>query len=169
MMIPFNTNDTVSCGQYEAVETIPEVPVVETDDAGGTIPAVKTPTHMIEVIAPATLPAGYSFGVELQGKKFMAIVPKGGVEENHRFMVPVVSAAKRATTDGAPVGGWKDGLCDCFRYGICHPHLWLACYFSPIALAQVMTRERLNWLGSPGSVAEVAATFKGVVLIFIFF
>jgi Cys-rich protein (TIGR01571 family) len=30
-----------------------------------------------------------------------------------------------------------------------------------------MTRERLNWLGSPGSVAEVAATFKRVVLAFI--
>jgi Cys-rich protein (TIGR01571 family) len=129
-------------------------------------PAV-TATQMIEVIAPATLPEGYTFEAQLSdGRKFMVAVPKGGVEENQRFMIPVAPTAKRMI-DGAPVGAWKDGLCGCFRCGLFHPHLWLAYCCQPIALAQVMTRERLNWLGSPGSVAEVAATFKRVVLIFV--
>jgi Cys-rich protein (TIGR01571 family) len=64
-----------------------------------------------------------------------------------------------------PVGAWKDGLCDCFKYGICHPHLWLACCFRSIALAQVMVRMRLNWCGEAASVSAAAKTFKTVFVI----
>jgi hypothetical protein len=24
------------------------------------------------------------------------------------------------------VGQWRDGLCDCFKHGVCHNHLWLS-------------------------------------------
>jgi Cys-rich protein (TIGR01571 family) len=45
-------------------------------------------------------------------------------------------------------GQWRDGLCDCFNLGICHPHFWMAWCCCPIALGQVMTRLNLNWLGN---------------------
>ena len=64
-----------------------------------------------------------------------------------------------------PVGAWKDGLCDCFKYGICHAHLWLACCCRSIALAQVMVRMRLNWCGEAASVSAAAKTFKTVCFI----
>jgi Cys-rich protein (TIGR01571 family) len=47
-----------------------------------------------------------------------------------------------------PVGRWRDGLCDCFQLGICHPQFWMAWCCFPIALGQVMTRLNLNWLGN---------------------
>lgn len=34
-------------------------------------------------------------------------------------------------------------------------------------MAQVMTRMRLNWHGEPGSVAEVAKTFRNVIILFV--
>jgi Cys-rich protein (TIGR01571 family) len=39
----------------------------------------------------------------------------------------------------------------------------------PVALAQVMTRMRLTWMGEPGSVQQVAKTFKMVVGIFVLY
>lgn len=43
----------------------------------------------------------------------------------------------------------------------------LCCSSSKVALAQVMTRMRLTWLGGPGSVQQVASTFKTVAGIFL--
>jgi Cys-rich protein (TIGR01571 family) len=47
-----------------------------------------------------------------------------------------------------PVGNWRDGLCDCFRLGTFHPHVWMAWCCLPIALGQVMTRLNLDWFGN---------------------
>jgi hypothetical protein len=65
-----------------------------------------------------------------------------------------------------PVGAWKDGLFDCFKYGICHPHLWLACCCRSFALDQVKMRMRLNWCGEAASVSAAAKTFETVTQIF---
>jgi Cys-rich protein (TIGR01571 family) len=67
----------------------------------------------------------------------------------------------------APTGRWKDGLCDCFKLGLLHPHVWCAFFCSKIAMAQVMTRMQLTWLGEPGPFVATRSTFK-VVLILLF-
>ena len=85
-------------------------------------------------------------------------------------MVPLPSEPDKSTASGSnPVGAWKDGLFSCFRYGLFHPHLCLSCWCHPIAMAQVMTRENFNCLGSPGTVAEVATTFNRVMIIFLLY
>jgi Cys-rich protein (TIGR01571 family) len=53
-----------------------------------------------------------------------------------------------------PTGKWRDGLCDCFAHGICHPMLWLACLCRPLALGQIMTRMDLSATG--GALPEAA-------------
>ena len=66
----------------------------------------------------------------------------------------------------APTGKWKDGLCDCFSVGICHPSLWCAFFCSKISLAQIMTRMSLTWLGEHGQRVATQNTFKVMVLLF---
>ena len=86
----------------------------------------------LEVVAPATLPEGYTFEAESNGHTFTVKVPVGGVERGQKFSVPFLpgsigysgSAMPRVSV---PVGHWKDGVCDCFRLGIIHPVLWSAC------------------------------------------
>ena len=48
-----------------------------------------------------------------------------------------------------PVGKWRDGLCDCFIFGCCHPHCCLAYWCQPLALGQVMTRMNVTPCGRP--------------------
>ena len=63
------------------------------------------------------------------------------------------------------MGAWKDDLCSCCVYGICHPHLCLAWCCTPLALAQVMVRMRLNWCGGHDTLASSASTFKRVLIL----
>lgn len=116
---------------------------------------------MAQVVAPATLDAGYTFEVTCEGKTFNVTVPEGGVEEGQAFMVPMPEEQAPTVTSGSlpgnsatttskqsdfavPTGKFRDGLCDCFNYGLCHPFLCMAFWLKPIALAQVMTRMQLN-------------------------
>ena len=46
------------------------------------------------------------------------------------------------------MGEWRDGLFDCFRFGLCHAPLCLTFWCTPIALGQLMTRMNLNFIGS---------------------
>jgi Cys-rich protein (TIGR01571 family) len=48
-----------------------------------------------------------------------------------------------------PVGKWRDGLCDCFIFGCCHPHCCLAYFCRALALGQVMTRMNVTPCGRP--------------------
>jgi len=130
--------------------------------------AAKEPKE-IRVIAPSNLAPGYQFEAESEGKHYMVTVPEGGVKEGQEFTakaspIPVITASKGVGGSSGP-GSWKDGLCSCLRYGCCHPHLCLSFWCMPIALAQVMTRMRLNFLAQRGSVSEVAKTFTRVVVI----
>eukprot|EP00545_Synedropsis_sp_CCMP1620_P001124 CAMPEP_0119015798 /NCGR_PEP_ID=MMETSP1176-20130426/11641_1 /TAXON_ID=265551 /ORGANISM="Synedropsis recta cf, Strain CCMP1620" /LENGTH=295 /DNA_ID=CAMNT_0006969119 /DNA_START=92 /DNA_END=979 /DNA_ORIENTATION=+ len=134
-----------------------------------------TSVQMVQVTAPADLAEGYQFEAEANGQRFLVTVPPGGVKAGQSFTVkaaipnhaaPIVISG---TTDPGVVGAWKDGLCSCFRHGCCHPHLCLSIFCTPIALAQVMTRQRLNWMGTPGSVKQVASTFKIMVGIFVLY
>lgn len=65
----------------------------------------------------------------------------------------------------APTGKWKDGLFDCFALGVCHPHLCCAFFCSKIAMAQIMTRMSLTWLGEPGQRVATRNTFKVVLIL----
>ena len=78
-------------------------------------------------------------------------------------MVPAPSDDKDRIN--APTGRWKDGLFDCFSVGICHPSLCCAVWCSRIAMAQIMTRMSLTWLGQPGQRISTNDTFKVVVLL----
>ena len=84
-------------------------------------------------MAPATLSEGYSFQVEMEGGKTISVqVPPGGVEEGQKFMVPLSEQDSSSVKFGmpriqVPVGEWRDGLCNCFKYGLCHYHLWTSC------------------------------------------
>ena len=67
----------------------------------------------------------------------------------------------------APTGQWKDGLFQCFKHGVCHPHIWCAFCCSKISMAQIMTRMKLTWLGEHGPRESTKNTFL-VVLILLF-
>ena len=47
---------------------------------------------LMEVVAPATLPEGYEFQVEMNGSKYSVTVPPGGVEKGQAFSVPFPEA-----------------------------------------------------------------------------
>jgi len=68
----------------------------------------------------------------------------------------------------APIGRWKDGLCD----WVCHvlyPVFWVPYFCHLVALGQVMTRLQLNWKGRPGTANAVRQTFKIMLNITILF
>uniref|UniRef100_A0A6S8YHM9 Uncharacterized protein n=1 Tax=Chaetoceros debilis TaxID=122233 RepID=A0A6S8YHM9_9STRA len=57
------------------------------------------------------------------------------------------------------VDEWRDGMGDIFSHGVCHPALLLS-FFAPVfALGQVMTRLKLNWVGSIGTKDDTNAIF----------
>ncbi|KAL3756090.1 hypothetical protein ACHAWU_009392 [Discostella pseudostelligera] len=125
----------------------------------------------LEVVAPATLPEGYTFEAEANGHTFNVTVPMGGVEEGQRFSVPFTPGVNSGFAGVAiprvsvPVGQWKDGLCDCFRLGVAHPVLWNARCCPLVLAGQIMHRLRLTWLGEEGSIAETASTFRTLLSI----
>jgi len=120
--------------------------------------ADPAPAH-VQIIAPATLEAGYTFDASYEGVIFPVTVPAGGVEKGQRFMVPfappaateavAVAVAVPDVADGRapPAGAWRDDLCDCCRLGPGHPSLWMACCLPPLLAGQVLTRMRMTWLG----------------------
>jgi hypothetical protein len=81
---------------------------------------------MMEVVAPATLSEGYTFDVDIEGKTTTITVPQGGVEEGQSFTVAMPSMLQVGLLPrvNVPVGQWRDGICECCKYGICHNHLW---------------------------------------------
>ena len=65
-------------------------------------------------------------------------------------------------SDNAPTGEWRNGLCDCCKYGLLHPMLLMAWCCPQILVAQVMTRMKLNFLGKPAPYDEWTKTFRNV-------
>lgn len=125
-------------------------------------PAAAVP--MIEIVAPATLMEGYKLDTQVGDRIMTVTIPPGGVEKGQKFMVPMtpnaVGGAPAVKKSHVPVGHWKDGLCDCFQYGICHASVCISFWCHALAAGQVITRLQLNWLGKPTeSQAEKAKAF----------
>mmetsp|Transcript_21926 Transcript_21926/g.34458 ORF Transcript_21926/g.34458 Transcript_21926/m.34458 type:complete len:285 (+) Transcript_21926:103-957(+) len=119
----------------------------------------------LEVVAPSTLPEGYTFEAEANGHSFTVKVPVGGVEEGQKFSVPFPAGANDYSgaaipRASVPVGHWKDGMCDCCRHGPIHPAIWNALCCPMILVGQVMHRLKLTWLGNEGTIAQTTATFR---------
>jgi hypothetical protein len=77
---------------------------------------------MVDVVAPADLPGGYHFEAEIEGRRFLATVPAGGVQKGETFSCYMRDLEKVGSD--IPVGRWRDGLFDCCRIGWCHPVIW---------------------------------------------
>jgi hypothetical protein len=77
---------------------------------------------MVDVVAPADLPGGYHFEAEIEGRRFLATVPAGGVQKGETFSCYMRDLEKVGSD--IPVGRWRDGLFDCCRIGCCHPVIW---------------------------------------------
>jgi len=122
----------------------------------------------VHIIAPSTLPEGYVFEAELGAegaKKTISVeVPPGGVEEGQVFLIPLPEDfAVGEPRVNVPTGQWKDGPFDMLNAGVCHSSLWCALCFTQVAMAQVLQRLRLNWLGEAAPEAATKNTFKVVL------
>jgi hypothetical protein len=123
-----------------------DTPLLTIPEQGSmTMTAVVASSPTVQVEAPADLPEGYEFQATLPGQQCMikVTVPPGGVEKGQYFAVPLPTNAVGAQffNDGLlgsggshngriisiPVGHWRDGLFEFYKYGICHPHCWTAC------------------------------------------
>lgn len=139
---------------------------------------------VLSVVAPATLPEGYTIDVQVggRGQLYTVKVPPGGVEEGQTFEVKIEGRATSSNNAALltqedwnravalprvsiPVGSWRDGLCDCCRFGCCHPVFWNAFCCSAILTAQVMTRMNLDILGRPSPTSRRVITFYVVLVI----
>lgn len=84
------------------------------------------------------------------------IKPAGGVTQGQKLTVPFTAGA---------TGAWKDDICACTRYGICHPSFINALCCPLILLGQVMTRFQLDWLARPAAESQFKKTFAITVCI----
>lgn len=110
-------------------------------------PRVYEDLPLVDVVAPADLPAGYHFEAELEGKRFLATVPPGGVQQGETFTCYMRELNSVAID--IPVGYWKDGLSNLCDYGCCHSVIWNSFFCPLVALGQVQTRVGFDFLGRP--------------------
>jgi Cys-rich protein (TIGR01571 family) len=102
---------------------------------------------MVDVVAPADLPGGYHFEAEIEGYRFLATVPPGGVQQGETFTC--FMRELNSVAIDIPVGYWKDGLFNMCELGVCHPVNWNSIFCPLIILGQVQTRINLDFLGRP--------------------
>jgi Cys-rich protein (TIGR01571 family) len=86
--------------------------------------------------------------------------PSGGVESGQTLRVPLL-LMDHCDEDGDKCScivddddamarrqqqqqRWRDGLCACFRYGLCHPHMWNAWLCPQILLGQLLVRMNMT-------------------------
>lgn len=108
-----------------------------------------TPTN-VQVIAPSTLSAGYTFEASYNGVTFPVVVPEGGVTKGQRFIVPFAPPTAEAVAVDAssiPVGAWRDSLWNCCAFGPCHPHFLNGWFCRSLLIGQLLTRMKMTWLG----------------------
>eukprot|EP00934_Nitzschia_sp_Nitz4_P006189 Nitzschia sp. Nitz4//scaffold81_size91200//22870//24707//NITZ4_004980-RA/size91200-snap-gene-0.29-mRNA-1//-1//CDS//3329558692//6179//frame0 len=102
---------------------------------------------MVDVVAPSTLPEGYTFEAEIDNKRFLATVPAGGVRKGQTFTCYMRDVDK--IDSDIPVGRWRDELFDCFKHGVFHPMLLNSIFCPLVALGQILTRMGLDFTGQP--------------------
>lgn len=100
---------------------------------------------MVDVVAPADLPGGYNFEAEIEGRRFLATVPAGGVQKGETFSCYMRDLEKVGSD--IPVGRWRDGLFDCFKFGCLHGVICNALFCPLVMLGQIMTRVGFDFLG----------------------
>jgi Cys-rich protein (TIGR01571 family) len=145
----------------------------------------------IRVVAPATLEESFTFDVLLDGRPFTVRVPRGGVQEGEEFEIPYpdleddddsyceedqddatmpVQSASEEEPEmdelGAPYGHWRYTLCACCDV-VTQATFWMALCCTPIAVAQLLTRLRLNWQGFTDTESELSLSFNKIVISFV--
>ena len=123
---------------------------------------------IVDVVAPSDLPGGYKFEAELNGKRFLATVPIGGIQKGKTFYCYM------EPTDDAKVhaGGWKDSPVDVLKYGYKHPMFVTSMLCPLLALSQVMERIDLDITGKRASSDApqlLLYTPRGMALSMLFF
>jgi Cys-rich protein (TIGR01571 family) len=142
----------------------------------------------IRVVAPATLEEGYTFDVMLEGVAFTVTVPEGGVVKGEEFEIPYPSPSSdetvgvQASTDDddeaaddvesngarkqkSPLG-WRTSLCSCCDVST-QATFWLGLFCTPVLLAQIITRLKLNWRGRVDTREETSLSFNKILFGFI--
>jgi hypothetical protein len=131
-------------GDYRAMEDQPQ----GKDTDSSQMQPMEYDSRMVDVIAPADLPGGYHFEAEIEGQRFLATVPDGGVQQGETFTCYMRELNSVAID--IPVGYWKDGMCDMCTYGLCHPTLWHALFcplgktISPILFSPLVVDNSLT-------------------------
>ncbi|KAL7575943.1 hypothetical protein ACA910_000739 [Epithemia clementina (nom. ined.)] len=106
---------------------------------------IESQFPMVDVVSPADLPGGYHFEAEIEGQRFLATVPPGGVQQGETFTC--VMRELNSVANDIPVGYWKDGMTSFCAHGCCHVSIWNAIFCPLIALAQIGQRIQLDFLG----------------------
>ncbi|CAB9498421.1 expressed unknown protein [Seminavis robusta] len=120
----------------------------------------------VEVVAPMDLQEGYQLQVQVNGVRKSVNVPSGGVKQGESFQAQPYD--DNAPTHHIPVGQWRDNICDCLKFGCCHPMCCMGYWCEPILAGQVMTRMSRDWLGGPGPRPSVSNTCQIVTGIWVF-
>jgi len=126
-------------------------------------PIVYDGLPMVDVIAPADLPAGYTFEAQMGSKRFLATVPPGGVRRGDRFTCPMKSLDRVEIQ--APTGRWRDGIFDIFHFGALHPLVLNAIFIPLIAVGQIMSRNHLTWFGDHSSRFQSLSVFTNMLMV----
>jgi len=101
--------------------------------------------EMVSVVSPADLPGGYHFEAEIDGRRFLAVVPPNGAKKGQTFKCRMRVIEVPGPT--VPTGSWRDRICDCFHLGLTHLLLWNTFICPCLVLGQVMTRMSLDVFG----------------------
>lgn len=83
----------------------------------------------INIVAPRSMPEGYLFDAMYRNEKFLAKVPRGGVDKGEVFTTPMLNPSGASNqyvsyelgmkSMHVPRGGWRDGFCNCFKDPLC--------------------------------------------------
>lgn len=142
-------------------ETLPKLGRLSTRSLGlSSLASTGSTARTVQLVAPSNLPPGYQFVARLSNGQevVVEVFHSDGVRQGQTFDAMVLHEASTKSKLRAqpghftPHGYWRDGLLlGCFRFGILHPVFCLACWCSPLLLAQVMTRLGLNVWGRPNN------------------
>jgi len=116
-------------------------------------PNVESELKFINIVASTSMCEGYLFDAKYQNKKFLAKVPKGGVQKGQLFTTPMLNPSgassqyvsyELALEDmDVPRRAWRDGFCNCFK----DPLFLLSFIFPHVALSQIQSRMQLMTKG----------------------
>lgn len=131
-----------------------EIPIV--DAVAVQVDTVET----VQVLAPCDLGPGYHLNVDAVDRPLVVEVPQGGVTQGQSFQGIVISDRSQQETcqptkeknNHVPIGAWRDGICDCFKFGkfgLFHPVFCLSVWAAPLLLGQILTRLDLNACAEP--------------------